>query len=681
MGYFFYTFADRYCSYLSREIWYHALTMKYLLGLNQEQRRAVEHTGGPLMIIAGAGTGKTRVITHRIVHLIAGGTLPSNILAVTFTNKAAQEMRDRVRILLTQHLPHSLIHDVPGYGPFIGTFHSLGVRILRENARKTERAQHFSIFDRDDSISLIKHILKDLAMDPKKYSPGMILSLISRQKGEGFSLNAFKEERVSDFFSQIIASVWERYDASLTRENAFDFDDLLLKTVELLSQHPEVKKQYQNMWSHIHVDEYQDTNMVQYKLIRLLSEGNDNVCVVGDHDQCIYTWRSADIRNLSRFEEDYYHPTIILLEENYRSTQNILSAANESIRLNIFRKDKELFTKEPAGEKIHLYTALDETDEAYHVAQTAQNLIHDGVSPQDIAILFRANFQSRALEEAFLSLSVPYQVLGVRFFERKEVKDVLSYIHASFNLQSSVHLTRVINVPSRGIGKATILKVLAGQEYTLSASMREKVRTFTNLLERIKEKALHAKPSETIKYILKETGLEHELSVGGDEDLERLGNIKELATLAARYDALPVPEGIHTFLEEATLASDQDALKKDEKSVKLMTIHAAKGLEFDHVCIVGLEEGLFPSERSEMRETPEEREEERRLFYVALTRARKQLHLSYAHIRTIFGSARVNIPSRFIADIAPELMLDVTPSDELHENSGLNRKGLLDIDF
>ena len=475
----------------------------------------------------------------------------------------------------------------------------------------------------------------------------------------------------------MIASVWQRYEEKLRKEQAFDFDDLLLQTVLLFEKHPDIAKGYRDLWRHIHVDEYQDTNIIQYRLIQLLAGPERNICVVGDHDQCIYTWRSADMRNMKRFEEAFPDVKIVTLEENYRSTQHILTAANQSIRLNTHRKEKELFTKGPEGERLKLYSAIDGADEARYVAEKAEEYIRQGIPAGEIAVLFRANFLSRVLEEAFLAAKIPYQIVGTRFFERKEVKDMLSYIHASLNEAGATHLTRIINVPTRGIGKATLLKVLAGGERELPAGMQRKVADFKMLLQRIRETAIREKPSETIKYILRESGLEKELKNGTDDEQERLANIKELVSLASRYDGFPPEEGILMLLEEASLISDQDTLKATEETVKLMTIHAAKGLEFENVFIVGLEEGLFPNERSEMRETPEEREEERRLFYVALTRAKKIAHLSYAHIRTIFGSATVNIPSRFISDIDEKLIEDITPQDEWVPG----KKGLLDIDF
>jgi DNA helicase II / ATP-dependent DNA helicase PcrA len=629
--------------------------MQYLVGLNAAQKEAVLHTEGPLLIVAGAGTGKTRVLTHRILHLIKQGVAPESILAITFTNKAAKEMRERVAHLLG----NSVMIDRPyqSFGtPFIGTFHSLGVAILKEHAEKIGRTRHFSIFDRDDSLSLIKKIQKELGIDPKQFAPSALLSLISRAKGEALTPERFREEKGLDYTNRIVFSVWERYREALIKEKAFDFDDLLLVTLELLKKHPDVLDAYRNRYHYLHVDEYQDTNVVQYEFVRLLSQPRGNICVVGDHDQCIYTWRSADLRNLSRFEEEFKGARVILLEENYRSTKTILSAANDAIKLNELRKEKVLYTNNKDGELIEVHGAIDGSAEARFIANRTKELIASGVPACEMAVLFRAHFLSRALEEAFLNAQVPYQVLGTRFFERKEVKDVISYIHAARNPDSPTHFARVVNVPTRGIGKTTLLRVLAGVEHELSATLVAKVNTFRALLVRIKNATETLAPSAVIAYILSESGLERELSAGTDDDHERLLNIKELASLAARYDGLTLGEGLDAFLEAAALASDQDSLQKEEVSVKLMTIHAAKGLEFEHVFITGLEKGLFPDERSELRGTPEEREEERRLFYVALTRAKHQAHLSYAAIRTIFGNANITMPSRFLSDIDPSLL-------------------------
>ncbi|MEK7579140.1 MAG: UvrD-helicase domain-containing protein [Patescibacteria group bacterium] len=665
--------------------------MEHLSGLNEVQKEAVTRTKGPLLIIAGAGTGKTRVITHRMYHLMTEGVLPERICAITFTNKAAEEMRERVYSLMKQHLGtkpepsqintnHRLATSNRQL-PFVGTFHALAILILRQSGEVLGIPRRFTIFDREDSLSAIKRAMRDLGIDFKEISPTIILSRISRAKSESLTLNEFREQKSMDFINKRVAQVWERYQDALTHEKALDFDDLLLQALLVLRKDPAVLRAWQERFTHIHVDEYQDTNIVQYELARLLAKEHNNICVVGDHDQCIYTWRSADVRNIERFEKDFPDVKVVTLEENYRSTKTILAAANDAIRMNEMRKEKTLFTTKGDGKPIELFVAFNEGDEATWIAERAQGLIEEGVPPTEIAVLYRAHFQSRALEEAFLRLEVAYQVLGVRFFERKEVKDVLAYIHAALHPENSTHLARIINVPARGIGKTTLLKVLSGLEDTLPHGMRCKVDAFKKLLFRIHTFALANAPSKTIQFIVKETELGEILSKGSDDDEERLLNIKELASLAKRFDEIgdSHEESLLAFLENAALQSDQDALKRDVPSVKLMTVHAAKGLEFKHVFITGLEEGLFPSERSAERATPEEREEERRLFYVALTRAEEEAHLSYATVRTLFGSTNMNIPSRFVTEMNEDLVSVV--NDQGIDISDRPRRRLLDIDF
>lgn len=636
---------------------------EYLEGLNSKQKEAVLHKEGPILIFAGAGAGKTRTITTRIMHLIKSGIEPRKILAITFTNKAAKEMRDRV--LYSIENDTVLNNDLPKEKPFISTFHSLGVHILKENSREIGLPRHFSIFDKNDSSKTIKDIVKDMGLDPKQHESNKILNIISREKSNLNSVDDFLEtirgENTTNHH-ELIGQIWIEYEKRLRAEKALDFDDLLLKTYKLLKNNKEILEKYQNIWPYIHIDEYQDTNKVQYMIVKLLTEKRKNICVVGDIDQNIYSWRGADIKNIMNFEKDYPEAKIVFLEENYRSTQNILAVANLIIKKNQNRIEKNLFTKNGEGEKISLYNGYNENEEAHYIANKCQELIKNGVEAQEIAILYRANFQSRVLEEAFLSKSVPYQVLGTKFFERKEVKDIISFIRASLNPDSLTDIKRIINVPARGIGKVTILKIFAGQKENLPINLKIKVDSFYNLLNKIGKLALEKKPSEVVKYIITESGLEKELKDGSDEDKERLENLYELATLAIKYDYLPIGEGIEKLLEEASLASDQDSLdqtiqdKKKEKAVKLLTVHASKGLEFDYVFITGLEEGLFPHEQLEKLKNKDNDEEERRLFYVAITRAKKKLFLTNASTRTIFGSTQTNIPSQFITDIDDEYL-------------------------
>ncbi|MCK9351325.1 MAG: UvrD-helicase domain-containing protein [Candidatus Paceibacterota bacterium] len=1003
----------------------------YTEGLNEPQKEAVLHKNGPLLIVAGAGAGKTKTLTHRIIQLIQSGVPAHQILAVTFTNKAAQEMRGRINTLLQKE-------NIIGYGnePFIGTFHSLGVYILRKENEALGLPKHFTILDQNDSRSLIKDAIKARNLDPKQFDPKKIQSIISRQKGECVSAETFYANSNTAFFPRIVAEVWLDYEKRTKKASAFDFDDLLLKTLLLLRENEAIREKYQEMWRYVHIDEYQDTNTVQYELSRLLAGKDRNICVVGDGDQCfpkntrvsvkngekkiediktgdevksaagngdvclskvtrviekkydgdmikittksgriikttpehiffsrfslqhnvyyvylmykrtkgfrvgmvksarvpgngngdvkvgflvrsnqekadrmwvirvcetkpeailwenyysffygiptivfhtigrklslaqkqiddlfgmidteknakrlfeetglsfdfphytpqgttqgntennrlnvrltmfsdkrksvlhpfglsrvsinttdkklkeklelagfktrkgkrddwrleiakldygeaeniaqkilainpklilnrtalltekgrfnffpaaslrekmetaliqngkiitdeiqkiervkyeglvydldiakthnyivnsipvhncVYSWRGANIRNIIHFEKDYPGSKIVLLEENYRSTQNILSAANSVIQKNKLRVPKNLFTKIPGGEQISLYEAYDENDEASFVAEKVRELVRKGVSYQNIAVLFRANYQSRALEEAMLSADIPYQVLGTKFFERKEVKDVLAYLRAAFNPESAFDLKRIINVPARGLGEVTLKKILAGQRDMLPAAAKTKVSDFFALLEKIRVIAAEKKPSDTVKYILKETGMEKGLSLGGEEEQERIENLYELVSLASKYDAYPPEEGIQKLLEDAALASDQDSLmhgKIDTPRVRLMTVHASKGLEFETVFITGLEDGLFPHRSfGESGDSQNHKEEERRLFYVAITRAKQRLFLTYASVRTVFGSRNMTVPSEFLNDIPEELV-------EIEERKGETR--------
>ncbi|OGI95524.1 hypothetical protein A2917_03140 [Candidatus Nomurabacteria bacterium RIFCSPLOWO2_01_FULL_42_17] len=658
----------------------------HLSELNKEQREAAIHTGGPLLIIAGAGAGKTKTITHRIVNLIKEGISPERILAVTFTNKAAKEMRERIILEIQKNTTGQ--EKIP----FVSTFHSLGVYIIKENARLLGLTKYFTILDEGDANSIIKEILKEIGIDPKQYDPKKIKNIISREKGK-FTHLADYAEREKGTYGVMVAQVWNLYEKKKMKENSLDFDDLLLKATKLLKDNAEIRKIYQEKWEYIHIDEYQDTNEVQYLMSKLLSENNQNICVVGDADQNIYSWRGANLKNILSFEKDYPNAKIVLLEENYRSTKNILEAANTIIKKNKYRPDKNLFTRKNTGEKIGLYEALDENDEADFVATKILEIIDNGagaavagsLSPRargalpldpsvcetprpgtpaplsEISILYRANFQSRALEEAMLRYNIPYQVLGVKFFERKEIKDTLAYLRAALNPESLSDIKRIINFPARGIGKVTLVKIFANEIESLPVKMRIKINNFYQTLEEIKEKIHNSKTSDIIKFVVKTSGIEAELASGGEEDIERLENIKELATLALKYDNLENGAGIEKLLEDASLASDQDSLivteNKKEKidAVKLMTVHASKGLEFNNVFITGLEDGLFPHKRHDEADGFDS-EEERRLFYVAVTRARSKLFLSFANFRTIFGSRQINAPSEFISDIPADLL-------------------------
>ncbi len=651
--------------------------MTYLNDLNQGQKDAVLHESGPLLILAGAGAGKTRVITYRIAHLIKQGVSPDKILAVTFTNKASKEMAERINELLTSHSDFNIQSDLISR-PFVKTFHSLGVHIIKENADILGLPKRFTILDSADSKKIIRDAIISIGEDPKEHEPRKIQSIISKQKGEMITIEEYETGvHKYNYTGEVVGKVWKIYEKKLQDEGALDFDDLLIKSVNLLEKNPEVLNKYQSHWHHIHVDEYQDTNEVQYRMTKMLAHKHKNICVVGDIDQNIYSWRGATIKNIMNFEKDYPDAREIVLEENYRSTQNILQAANEIISKNKKRKEKNLFTKNGSGDKISVYQGIDEYDEAKFIARKSSEYIREGTSPDQIAVLYRANFQSRVLEEIFLEQNIPHQVIGTRFFDRKEVKDVLSYIKSAMNDRDFTNMSRIINVPKRGIGEKTLEKISAGLESELPPAMQAKYFAFKKLLADIREEIKTKKPHEIITDIVKKSGMEEELKKEGEEGVERLENIRELASLAKKYESMPAEEAIEKMLEDVSLSSDQDELEKNNGGVKLMTVHAAKGLEFDYVFVTGLEEGLFPHKKFDDGKTDDE--EERRLFYVAVTRARKKLHLSYASFRTIYGSKEVNAPSEFLGDISDNIVENASwGSDDDRPKSG-RREFLIDF--
>lgn len=623
--------------------------MDYLENLNEKQKEAVLYTDGPLLIVAGAGAGKTKTITNRIIHLIHKGIDPRSILAITFTNKAAKEMRDRTMGMLEKRESGFENVDLQFDIPFISTFHSLGVFIIKENAHLIGLNKFFSILDEEDCLKIIKEIMRDFDIDPKQNEPRKIKSVISKSKGDFITSETFSRSSAS-YFQDIVAKIWREYEIRLKKDKALDFDDLLLEAVLILKKFPEVKHQYQQKWKYIHIDEYQDTNEVQYEFTKLLVNKDENICVVGDTDQNIYSWRGANIKNMLHFEKDFPNTKIVMLEQNYRSTKNIIQAANSIIEKNQYRVPKNLFTENKEGESITICEAFDEQREANYVATKIDEILKD-VKPEEIAVLYRANFQSRVLEEAFLEKQIPYQVLGTKFFDRKEIKDVLAYIRASYNKDNLSDIKRIINTPTRGLGKVTITKLFSGQVEALNESTKIKINNFYKTLEDILDFSLKNKPSETVKYAIERSGIKEDLSTNNSEDLERLENIKELVSLALKYDNME--NGMEKLIEDASLSSDQDSLMHKGKGVRLMTVHASKGLEFKYVFVTGLEQDLFPHSRDGSKK--EDKEEERRLFYVAVTRAREKLFLCYASLRTIFGMKQVNTPSEFIYDIPPEL--------------------------
>ncbi|MDO8493320.1 MAG: 3'-5' exonuclease [bacterium] len=625
--------------------------MNYLDTLNERQKEAVLHKDGPLLIVAGAGAGKTKTVTHRIAHLIAGGVDPRNILAVTFTNKAAKEMRDRVLLLL----------PIGSNTPTVSTFHSLGVLILKENANVLGINKYFSILDKDESQSLIKKSAKELGIGPKDYNANAVQAVISREKNKLKTPDQFGIKTEGNYFNEMVHNIWVKYEKKLGEQKAFDFDDLIQKPLFLLRDNQKVREYYQNLWKYVHIDEYQDTNVVQYELSKLLAEKHGNICVVGDSDQAIYSWRQADYKNILNFEQNFPGTKTVLLEENYRSTKTILDAANGIIKKNKQRKEKNLFTSREGGEKIRVYGAFDEGDEARWIIQKIKELLNKKVEPSysgiradEIAVLYRANFQSRILEEKFLRSNIPYQMLGTRFYERKEVKDVIALMQHALNPADLQSMERIINIPPRGIGDVSFNKIATGQEGILPAKLQEKLREFRAMIARIKEVILKEKLSDSIKYVVKNSGIADALKLEGEEGEERIENLKELVTIASKYDFLLPEEAVDKFLTETSLLSDQDSLMNKQEGVKLMTVHASKGLEFKYVFVTGLEEDLFPHRRLNESEASDP-EEERRLFYVAVTRAKDQLFLSYANMRTIFGQKKINMPSQFLQDISDDL--------------------------
>jgi len=645
--------------------------MNFLLeGLNEAQKKVALHKEGPLLVLAGAGSGKTKSISHRIAYLVGQGIPPEKILAITFTNKAANEMKERILALLKRlsdtvagqkndageenyaNFQFSIFNFQKNKIPFISTFHTLGVYILRKSGDKIGVSKNFSILDKDDSLDAVKTVIKELNIDPKQFQPSKIQSIISREKGDLMDSETYANEAGSDFYPSVIARIWNKYEELLKAQKSLDFDDLVSKVVFLLKKDEAARDYYQNLWEYILIDEYQDTNKSQYELSKILSAKHKNICAIGDMDQSIYAFRGADFRNIINFERDFPNLVSVVLEENYRSTQNILEAAAKVIEKNKIRKAKDLYTRNAKGAEISLFEAMGELEEAEFVVHKIKELLVGNCRPPDIAILFRANFQSRVFEETCLKHNVPYQMVGTQFYSRKEVKDVFAYLRAATNKDDMISVKRIINFPPRGIGKVSFLNKLAGKEMTAAA--KKKFEQFVDLLDLINKAILSQKTSAVIAFVLKNTGLEEFLENGDSEDKERLENLRELVSIATRYDQLAPPEGTDKMLTDAVLMSAQDSMEKKENSVRLMTVHAAKGLEFKNVFIVGLEEGLFPhsgfGDRNKERD-----EEERRLFYVAVTRAKEKLFLSFSVIRTVYGNKQMNMPSRFLSDIPDHL--------------------------
>ena len=644
------------------------LIVTYLEGLNDAQKRAVLTKDGPISVLAGAGAGKTRVLTTRIYHLIREGVSADKVLAVTFTNKAAREMRGRVSKML----------EVNGPTPFIATFHGLGRELLESYGSRVGISRFFTISDRSDSERMIAAALKALEIDTKELSPRAVMNRISRQKGEGVRASEFYEKQSrASFNTRVIAEVWLRYEKALKEEKSLDFDDLIALPVRMLEEHADILASAQDRWHYIHVDEYQDTNGLQEKLASLLAGKHRNLFVVGDGDQSIYGWRGANMENILQFEKRYPDAQVIILERNYRSTKNLVDVANAVIEKNKNRKDKRSTTEHAAGEPIVVHLAMNAEDEARWIALQIRLMLMDEAKPilaEEIAVLFRTNFQSRALEEGFLNAGIPYRLLGTHFFARKEVKDVLSWARLALDPSREADRIRAMQTPPRGIGKVTIAKLAAGQREQLRASDLAKVEQFERTVAELALSVETLVPSAFIKHIIEKSGMRRVLlDEGNEEDRERFENIEELVSVATRHDRVVGRQGVAAFLAEAALASDQDELDRpkdqgdtssrdkdqgdtSKRGVALMTVHAAKGLEFDTVFVSGMEEGLFPHEGMRNDNNRDE-EEERRLFYVAITRAKKRLYLTLARVRKIYGSDFLTVPSSFIADIDSEHMI------------------------
>lgn len=632
--------------------------MDYLKGLNDRQREAVLHTEGPLLILAGAGSGKTRVVTHKIAYLIEEkGVFPGNILAITFTNKAANEMKERVAKLLS-----TMVEDM-----WIGTFHSICVRILRRDIDKIGYNRSFTIYDREDQITLIRECIKERNLNKDMYKESAILSHISNLKDNMVDPNTYINHNYSDFYLRNVGELYLLYEEKLKQYNALDFDDLIIKAVELLKTYPRVLDYYQRKFQYIFVDEYQDTNKIQYELVRLLSDRHKNICVVGDPDQSIYSWRNADISNILDFEKDFENATTIILEQNYRSTKNILRVANNVIKNNFDRKEKNLWTDNGEGEPI-VYKELDNSeDEAIFVAGKISELMNKGYNLSDFAILYRTNAQSRSFEEIFVRNNIPYKIVGgVKFYDRKEVKDILAYLKVLDNPADNISLKRIINVPKRGIGNATVEKleeiasdmgisiyeVLLDLDQVdgLSSRVKNNLKPFIHMMNRLMALKEIMGIKDFIEEVINTTGylsdLERENSI---EAQTRIENIKELISVAIDFEVRTGESSLEEFLATIALLSDIDKTTDETNVVTLMTVHSAKGLEFPVVFLVGMEEGLFPISRALDNEA--DLEEERRLCYVAITRAEKLLFITNAKIRTIYGNVNYTLPSRFINEM------------------------------
>ena len=659
--------------------------MDIFAGLNPAQTKAVEHTDGPLLIMAGAGSGKTKVLTCKIANLLAKGVAPWSILAITFTNKAATEMRDRVDRMIGEGAK-----DV-----WLSTFHSFCAKFLRREIEATGLyKRNFVIYDASDSQVVIKECLKEMNLDPKQYAPSAVQNAISNAKNQLMGPKAMERDADS-FFQQKVAEIYKLYAKKLRTNNALDFDDLLMISVLLLEEHEEVRVKYQNRFKYILVDEYQDTNGAQYQLTKILAAKHHNLCVVGDADQSIYGWRGADIRNIMDFEQDYPEARTIKLEQNYRSTKNILAAANAVIEHNINRKKKELWTENTTGEKITVYEAGDERDEAQFIATTVmkQKTIFNA-SYGDIAILYRTNAQSRVVEETFMRSGLAYTMVGgLKFYDRKEIKDILAYLRVIYNPLDTVSLMRIINVPKRGLGAASLGKIAAYADANgltvfdvisnpdtldaipgITARTKKPLELFATFIFKYMGYQANMHIDDLIEKVLEESGYLRELKEENKPENEsRIENLKEFIGVARDFEKSEENPTLENFLATLSLVSDIDNAELEDDRVTLMTLHAAKGLEFPTVFMIGMEEGLFPHSRTLMDEN--EIEEERRTCYVGITRAERKLYLTCARQRTIYGKTSPAVRSRFLGEIPEEYTESLIPRANSYGFANANHYG------
>lgn len=626
--------------------------LKILEGLNEDQKEAVLFTEGPLLIVAGAGSGKTKTLTHRVAYLLATGIKPENILAITFTNKAAEEMRERIKKILG--------HNNFSQKLFIGTFHKLGLNILKDLLKIVQRNKNFVIFDEDDSLKLVKDCLTELNLPKDQFLPSIVRNEISRAKNELINVDDY-EKNAENFFQEKVAKIYRLYEDKLIHNNAFDFDDLIKLPVEIFQKQTEILEKYQNRWKYILVDEYQDTNTSQYQLIKLLSSKHRNLCVVGDEDQSIYTWRQADFRNFLNFEKDWPDAKVVVLRNSYRLTKNILKAAQEIIKNNKLRREKQLISVNKEGKPIFVVRALDEIEEAEFVASMILNLINEHhYQYKNFAVLYRINAQSRVLEEVFLKAGIPYQIFaGIKFYQRKEIKDILAYLRILVNPKDLASLERIINVPPRQIGNKKTSLIFKEENYEKvweNIKKLDEAKEFLEILEELKKMMDKIPVAQLIRELINKINYEQYLKETAKDPVEKWQNVLELIRLAEDFDAYDKGT-LAEFLEKITLFEEGDEKKDDKNFVSLMTLHSAKGLEFDIVFIVGAEEGILPHIQSQYSD--EELEEERRLMYVGMTRAKEEVYLIWSSRRRMFGQLKINENSRFIEEISPELKEEI----------------------